>query len=218
MMPLPVLLPRSQVVAWLACAALLASAVSGAGGAWLGYRHASAQGSAALARLQADHARQQAANTQKAADRYRTEVERGHALAQDLAARQDQIAALREQLKRRIPHVTTAYQTAAHQPPIPLPRCVFVAGWVWDYNAAFGLVLPGDLAAASAGGTEPRPETASPAGAELLGGGEFLDSGISQADLLAHAEDLAAYLAAVEAQRDALKTYCSPTHQGSPNP
>ena len=88
-----------------------------------------------------------------------------------------------QQLQERIPHVTTVYRPAPAAAPVVIPRCVFTAGWVRDFNLALGANLPatggGAATTSSAQATWPAPGTDA----------ELLESGVTPADILAHAQD-----------------------------
>lgn len=166
-------------------AALVLAGVTGlvAGGAGyaLGHRVAKADGDAALATLRKDNADAAAKAADDARLRLIAEVERNNRLAQALADEKAAHAQEKQSLLRRIANVTTVYVPAPGLAPQPLPRAVFTAGFVREYNTAIGLPAAGTGAAtAGVGGTA---EAAQAPDAWLR------DSGLSQADILAHIAD-----------------------------
>ncbi|MGY1949477.1 lysis protein [Pseudomonas pergaminensis] len=93
----------------------------------------------------------------------------------------DQYAKEKQLLQERIPHVTTQFRPAPGAAAQPIPRCVFTAGWLRDYNTALG--VPAPRAGATAAQSAQAPWAAPGTDAELL------ESGITPADILAHAQD-----------------------------
>ena len=177
-------------------AALVLAGVTGlvAGGAGyaLGHRVAKADGDAALATLRQDNADAAAKAADDARLRLIAEVERNNRLAQALADEKAAHAQEKQSLLRRIANVTTVYVPAPGLAPQPLPRAVFTAGFVREYNTAIGLPAAGTgAAAAGVGGTA---EAAQAPDAWLR------DSGLSQADILAHIADYGERCRNVEAQ------------------
>ena len=177
-------------------AALVLAGVTGlvAGGAGyaLGHRVAKADGDAALSTLQKDYAEAAAKAADDARLRLVAEVKLNNRLAQELADEKAAHAQEKQSLLRRIANVTTVYVPAPGLAPRPLPRAVFTAGFVREYNAAIGLPAAGTGAAtAGAGGT---PEAAQAPDAWLR------DSGLSQADILAHVADYGERCRNLEAQ------------------
>lgn len=101
-------------------------------------------------------------------------------------------------LQERIPHVTTRYLPALTAAPEPIPHCVFTAGWLRDYNAALGVPTTG--AGATAGSSGQAANHATDADAELL------ESGVTPADILAHAQDYGQWARDLASQVTALLT------------
>lgn len=165
-------------------------------GAAGGYRYAAAQGSAALAKAQADRATENQAAVEKrarqavvASGRLAQQVLRAHALETQLSNAKAQHAKEKKALLQRITDVATVYVPSPGAAPEPLPRCVFTAGFVREYNAAIGIGtdLPGVAQAAAATAAGPAPSTSASTEAWLR------ESGLSQADILAHAGDYGEY-------------------------
>lgn len=173
----------TRLNALLAALALAAAAalVAGITGYSIGHGSAKAEGDAALAKLQRDHAVAVAKVADEARLRLVAEVERNNRLAQVLADEKATHAQEKQSLLRRIANVTTVYVPAPGLAPRPLPRAVFTAGFVREYNTAIGLpAADTGAAAAGVGGTAEAgqaPDT------------WLLDSGLSQADILAHIAD-----------------------------
>lgn len=149
-----------------------------------GYRKGKAEGDHALAELRLAQTEQalQVANTNHA--QLLLQIERADQAEGQLLQVQQQVARLQTQLQERIPHVTTVYRPAPAAEPVAIPRCVFTAGWLRDFNLALGGAdLPGTAqgpGARSAAATT----WAAPGSAE-----ELLESGVTPADILAFAQD-----------------------------
>ena len=166
---------------------LLACLVIGAASAGIGYsfgaRHAEAQGNANLERLKAEHAEQACQAAIDSRVQLLQQIERANQAEALLLSQQAGHDQDHQQLQERIPHVTTVYRPAPAAAPVVIPRCVFTAGWVRDFNLALGAGL-----SATGGGAA----TAGPAQAAWPAPGsdaELLESGVTPADILAHAQD-----------------------------
>lgn len=149
-----------------------------------GYRKGKAEGDHALAELRLAQTEQalQVANTNHA--QLLLQIERADRAEGQLLQVQQQVARLQTQLQERIPHVTTVYRPAPAAEPVAIPRCVFTAGWLRDFNLALGGAdLPGT---AQGPGARIAAATtwAAPGSAE-----ELLESGVTPADILAFAQD-----------------------------
>ena len=166
--------------------------MAGGAGYALGHRVAKADGDAALATLRKDNAEAAAKAADDARLRLIAEVELNNRLAQELANEKAAHAQEKQSLLRRIANVTTVYVPAPGLAPRPLPRAVFTAGFVREYNTAIGLpAADTGTAAAGAGGTAEAgqaPDT------------WLRDSGLSQADILAHVADYGERCRNLEAQ------------------
>ncbi|MDH4869830.1 lysis protein [Pseudomonas sp. BN515] len=186
-------LPSGLALGLLAC---LVSAAAGAGIAYgFGYRHAEALGNSALAKLQKEHASQGKTAADESLLRYHQQVIRATESERLLLQTQQQLADARQQLQERIPNVTTVYLPAPAAKPVPLPHCVFTAGWVRDINLALGgapMSPPagGANAAGHAATAWPAPGTAE----------ELLESGVTPADILAFAQDYGRWALGIRAQ------------------
>jgi hypothetical protein len=177
----PIITTRLNALLAALVLAAVSSLVAGGGGYALGHRSAKADGDAALAKLERDHAVAIAKAVDEARLRLAAEVERNNRLAQQLADEKATHAQEKQSLLRRIANVTTVYVPAPGLAPRPLPRAVFTAGFVREYNTAIGLpAADTGAAAAGVGGTTEAgqaPDT------------WLRDSGLSQADILAHIAD-----------------------------
>ncbi|OWJ91103.1 lysis protein [Pseudomonas sp. A46] len=152
---------------------------------------------AALSALREEHATQGRRAAEESLLRYRQQVTRANQSEQSLLNAQDQIADLKRQLSERIPHVSTNFRPARGAVPVPAPFVV-TCGWLRDYNIAHGADLPAPAACRATPGTA---EAAWPApGSDT----ELLESGVSAADLLAHARDYGAWALANLAHLNAL--------------
>ncbi|NYT80894.1 lysis protein [Alcaligenaceae bacterium] len=176
-----------KALAGVAAAAALAIA-----GYWQGYEKADALGRAELADIRRQHADALTAAHTVAHERYVGEVEYGLRLAKQLAGEREAYAAERKELLGRISDVTTVYVPHEGAAPVQLPRCVFTTGFVREYNAALGLSTPS--AGAPAAGAAAAPRSAAALGAGLR------ESGVTQADILAHIADYGQRCRGVEAQ------------------
>lgn len=148
----------------------------------LGYAKANAEGTAALETLKRQHAeavalRAEAAerDAKVAAQHLRTALARFDQLAGELASTQRENRQTTDRLTGEIARVTTLYRQALDAAPEPLPACVFTRGFVRVWDEATGAALPAPE------GTDGAAASATRAGAV-----EQLDSGLGQADILAH--------------------------------
>lgn len=149
-----------------------------------GYDKAQAEGNAALSDLKATHAdelAQQALAAKRTADaaaeRLLAEVDRGNALAKQLADQKDVLRRTTEKLSKEIANVTTNYRRALDAQLEPLPAAVFTNGFVRVWNSALGITSATTMQAST--GTS---GIAAPAGG--TGTTDSLDSGLTQAALL----------------------------------
>ncbi|MDH0894373.1 MULTISPECIES: lysis protein [unclassified Pseudomonas] len=167
------------VLAWVVSVLFALSAGNRAG-----ERTAREAGEKALGKLREQHSEQRAQVAEQNLLTFQQQVARANAAEELWLRSQQELADLQLQLQERIPHVTTVYRPAPAAEPVPIPRCVFTAGWVRDFNLA--LTRAGMPAAAGGAGaplaaaaTEPAPGSAA----------ELLESGVTPADILAYAQD-----------------------------
>lgn len=163
-----------------------------------GFKKAKAEGDKALAELREQYANERAQAAQDNLVQLKQQITRADQAEQRMLDSQQQIADLQQQLQERIPHVTTVYRPAPAAAPVAIPHCVFTRGWVRDFNLALGAGLPAAGASTAAAGAEATAWPAPGADAELL------ESGVSQADILAHAKDYGAWVKRNLAQLNAL--------------
>lgn len=156
---------------------------------------------AQLEAQRATHAEQREAQERSArlsaeqtAKALQAEQQRADALAARLAEQQRQHRTTRDQLQKEVTRVSTLYRKALDAAPEPVPACVFTRGWVRLYDRATGAELPA-APADPAGAAAPAGEAAAL---------EQLDSGVSQAGLLAHHIDYAEQCRNSAAQLDRL--------------
>ncbi|OBY58225.1 lysis protein [Pseudomonas sp. AU12215] len=152
-----------------------------------GFQKAKAEGDKALAELREKHASERAQVAQDNLVQYTQQVTRANQAEERLVGAQDQIATLQHQLSERIAHVSTQYRPAPGAAPVPAPRFVVTCGWLRDYNLALGADLPAPAACRTASAAEKAAWPAPGSDAELL------ESGVSAADILAHARDYGAW-------------------------
>lgn len=184
--------PLRTGLAW----AVVACVVSAAAGGAVGIRYAEALGNAKLGDLKTKNAEQSEANAKQSQDQLLAQVIRANAADALLIQLQAQHQTELQQLQERIPHVTTQYRPAPGAATQPIPRCVFTAGWLRDYNAALG------VPAATQGTTASHAQTTS--GAAPDSDAELLESGVTPADILAHAQDYGVWARNNLAQLNAL--------------
>ena len=177
--------------------------VACAGGYLHGYGYATTQAEAshnayvvkqsqATADAQAKHLRE-----------LRAEQERGDALSEKLLFTNAENAKLSNDLKKRVPHVSTVYIEKPGAAPVALPDRPFTAGWVRDYNAALGLRMPeASTATGSAARTAARIPAASSFGE--IDAADLARRTVSQADVLTTHIDNAAVCKKLAAQLNAI--------------
>jgi len=170
-------LPAGFIAASAAC--LISAVAAGSIGYGIGFRYAHALGAAELEKLRSTHAQQAQQVAEQNSLQLQQQVTRANQAEARMLEQQGQIADYQQQLQERIPHVTTRYLPAPDAAPVAIPRCVFTAGWLHDYNAALG--VPSAETDTTAAGPAQAPGAAADAGAELL------ESGVTPADILAHA-------------------------------
>lgn len=175
---------------------LLACIASAAVGVALGYRLAKALGDAEVQRLHAEHDRQALEASQQSLLHLNQQVTRANQAEELLLQAQQKLGEARQQLQERIPDVTTVYRPAPAAAPVAIPRCVFTAGWLRDYNLALGVPTPASGTAAAGSDRAAWPAPGSDA--------ELLESGVTPADILAHAQDYGRWAQAKLAQLNAL--------------
>ena len=172
-----------------------------------GYRTAKAEGESALQSLRLEYSEQSRRAAQEHLAHYRQQVERANQAEQLFLDGQAQIQQLQSQLNQeRIAHVSTQYRPTAGAAPVPTPRFVVTCGWLRDYNAALGASVPAPARCRVAAGAEAGAWPSTGADAELL------ESGVSAADILAHARDYGAWALTNLAQLNALLDLHKETH------
>ncbi|AVH35402.1 lysis protein [Pseudomonas monteilii] len=186
-------LPSGLVVGLLAC--LVFGAAGGGIGYGFGYHTAEALGKADLANLKSEHADQRAAADKERLEQLQQQINRANQVDQELQQTKQQLTDAQKKLQERIPNVTTVYLPGPAATPTPIPRCVFTAGWLRDFNLALGgspvrASTPGPDAAFADGAAWPTPGTAE----------ELLESGVTPADILAFAQDYGRWALGIRAQ------------------
>ncbi len=189
-------LPGSLTLGLLAC--MVCAAASGGIAYGFGYRHAEALGAASLSRLETTHAKQALQATEANNIRVMQQVTRANQAEQQMLNLFERLGIEQPPIQERIPHVTSTYRPEPAAAPEPIPRCVFTVGWLRDYNAALG--VPGALAGPVAGSAGPAPWAAPGTDAELL------ESGVTPADILAHAQDYGRWARSLASQVTGLLT------------
>ena len=165
----------------------------------LGHKTAKAQGDQALSDLRLEHQSLRADAAEQNLVLYRQQVERANQAELVFLDAQDEIGRLKQQLtQERINRVSTQYAPARGAAPVAAPRFVVTCGWLRDFNAALGATAPAPAGCRTYAGSQ---ETAWPApGSDA----ELLESGVTAADILAHARDYGAWALAIRAQLNAL--------------
>ncbi|MCG9027031.1 hypothetical protein [Laribacter hongkongensis] len=177
---------------WAGLQIIIAAAV-GTGLYLAGYHHARTTGEAELAayRLEVNEAGRKAAAASLDTERRlsRRAEELGYRLLQEQADHRQTAARLTGEINR----VTTQYRPSLAVPLESMPRCVFSTGFVRVWNESAG----------PAG--QPVPAAGDPgAAAGTAGADDALDSGVSQADVLAHRIDSAARCRDIESRLNTL--------------
>lgn len=172
---------RPGVVAALLLLVLLVGVSCAVAGFHYGFNTAETQGQLQLRKEQLANSEIRATWASGALVRFQAEVTRVASADRALAAEAKRLADVTDDLKRRIPDVTSNYRPSPTGSPRALPRCVFTAGFLRDYNAALGTVPGPATPAAGVSGNSSSADAAAGAG--------LLDSGITQADILAHVAD-----------------------------
>lgn len=172
-------LPTGLLVAGLACA--ISAAASGSIAYGFGFRYAEALGNSNFQTLKTTQAEQAGAAEKENRLQLLQQVARANEAESLLFATFERHAEEKRQLQERIPHVTTQYIPAPGAVAKPIPRCVFTAGWLRDFNTALGVPAPGSSAAVTTAEKAAWPATGTDA--------ELLESGVTPADILAHAQD-----------------------------
>lgn len=172
-------LPARLAAVGLACA--LSAAAAGSITYGFGFRYAESLGATSLADLKAQHAEQALAAENANRLQLLQQVARAYESESLLFNLMEQYTQEKQQLQERISNVTTHYLPAPGATAEPIPRCLFTAGWLRDYNTALGVPAPGPGAAA----TQPAPAPWAAPGTDA----ELLESGVTPADILAHAQD-----------------------------
>ncbi|MGF6098881.1 lysis protein [Pseudomonas sp. 18175] len=172
-------LPARLAAVGLLCA--LSAAAAGSVTYGFGFRYADALGQKTLSDLKTQNAEQ--ARAAESANRLQLlqQVARAYESESLLFNLMDQYAQEKQQLQERISHVSTQYRPAPGATAQPVPRCVFTAGWLRDFNTALGVPAPEPGATATQ--LAPAPWATPGTDAELL------ESGVTPADILAHAQD-----------------------------
>ncbi|MGE8615747.1 MAG: hypothetical protein ACN6PF_25870 [Achromobacter veterisilvae] len=197
----------ARLLSWLGVEATTAWSVLvvavGLGGYMHGYGYATKQ-------AQASHNAYVVKQSQATADalakhlrELRAEQERGDALSEQLLSTNAENAKLSNDLKKRVPRVSTVYIEKPGAAPVALPDRPFTVGWVRDYNAALGIRMPQAPAAAG-------PAARTAAGIQAAGALDGIDpadlarSTVSQADVLDNHIDNAAVCKKLAAQLNAI--------------
>jgi len=188
--------PRSARILAIVFACLVSAIAGGVAAATLAFQYAKSLGDADLADLKSQQANKAATAANESRLLLLQQVARANEAEALLYATIDQHAEEKRQLQERIPHVSTHYIPAPGAAAKPVPRCVFTAGWVRDFNAALGVPAPRTAAAASAAEKTAWPAPGSDA--------ELLESGVTPADILAHAQDYGLWARANLAQLNGL--------------
>lgn len=164
--------------------AIALTAFAGCQGYRMGYGKAEAEGQAIVAEVRQEYAQAIAKSERAARERLQAEMARADAVAVELTAAKSAHSADIKTLKARIANVTL---NSTH---------IFSVEFVRVYNAAIG-ADPGYLhSAGGASGAEGRTSSGATADTGLLDA----DSGVSEADILAHIADYGQRCRDIEAQ------------------
>lgn len=172
---------------------IIIAAAVGAGLYLAGYHHARTAGEAELAayRLEVSEAGRKATAAALDTERRLSRLAEGlgYRLLQEQADHRQTAARLTGEINR----VTTQYRRAPAAPLEPAPACVFTHGFVRVWNESANPAGQPVSAAGDAG-----------AAAGAASTDDTLDSGVSQADILAHRIDSAARCRDIESRLNAL--------------
>lgn len=172
-------LPTGLLVAGLVC--VISAAAAGSIAYGFGFRYAEALGNSNLQTLKTTHAEQAGVAEKENRLQLLQQVARANESESRLFAAYESFKEEKRQLQERIPHVTTQYIPAPGAVAKPIPRCVFTAGWLRDFNTALGVSAPRPGTTAAVAEKAAWPATGTDA--------ELLESGVTPADILAHAQD-----------------------------
>ncbi|MFJ5239521.1 lysis protein [Pseudomonas neuropathica] len=187
-------LPTGLLVAGFAC--VISAAAAGSIAYGFGFRYAEALGNSNLQTLKTTHAEQAGAAEKENRLQLLQQVARANESESLLFAAYESFKEEKRQLQERIPHVTTQYIPAPGAVAKPIPRCVFTAGWLRDFNTALGVSAPRPGTSSAAAEKAAWPATGTDA--------ELLESGVTPADILAHAQDYGLWSRSILAQLNAL--------------
>nr|WP_202447943.1 hypothetical protein [Dickeya dianthicola] len=170
-----------------------------------GFTKAETEGKAALATLQADYTRQaqQQAERDNAAlvalqQRYQQQVQTANDAEREYLTTTAALRKQNENLKRKIDDVTQLWIDERGQSHAQ--RCVFTAGFVQQYNAAFGIAAGTGATAITSGAGDPTTTAG-------LVDRWLRDSGVTQRDVLAHSIDTGERYQQLVAQINGLLDY-----------
>lgn len=173
--------PRSARILAVVFGCLVSAIAGGVVAAGFAFNYANSLGETNLANLKTQQAEQAATAANESRVLMLQQVARVNEAEALLYATIGQFAEEKRQLQERIPHVTTQYIPALGAAAKPVPHCVFTAGWLREYNAALGVPAKETGAADAAFKKAARPAPGTDA--------ELLESGVTPADILAHAQD-----------------------------
>lgn len=142
--------PRSARMFAAVFVCLVSAVAGGAVAGTFAYLYAKSLGDADLANLKSQQSDKAATAAYESHALLLQQVTRANETETLLYATIAQHAEEKRQLQERIYHVSTQYISAPGAAAKPIPRCVFTAGWLRDYNAALGVPAPRAGAAASA--------------------------------------------------------------------
>lgn len=172
-------LPEPLLLGAMAC--FICAGLGGSIGYGFGARYAEALGNARVEKLTSQHAEQARIAATESRIQLLQQVTRANQAEALLLGQMDQHAHDQQQLQERIPHVTTVYRPAPAAAPVVIPRCVFTAGWLRDFNLALGVSAPTQGTTAVTAQAAPWATPGTDA--------ELLESGVTPADILAFAQD-----------------------------
>ncbi|MGH8350420.1 MAG: lysis protein [Pseudomonas sp.] len=187
-------LPSGLTTVALAC--VISASTAGSIAYGFGFRYAQALGKSELEALKTIHAEQALAAETANRLQLLQQVTRATEAESLLFASFERFTEEKRQLQERIPHVTTQYIPAPGAAAKPIPRCVFTAGWLRDYNTALGVPTARSGAIATPAEKAAWPTTGTDT--------ELLESGVTPADILAHAQDYGMWARSNLAQLNAL--------------
>lgn len=157
-----------------------------------GYQYGRSKGQAELHSFREEIALEHSRQINEWKKRYEAAVLTANTLEKNLLSERQRHASEKQTLLKRISHATRQFKPSPDAQAEPLPRCVFTVEWMRLYNEAIGMSGTGTSAPAGQSGSASGGRDAADAG--------LLDSGLEQADIIAHHIDYGERCRNIESQ------------------